>query len=204
MANIFGGGNENSLYVPMSPDEQEVLERIQSQHDMIVKIKGWGTCRPIVQFGDARVALYMELNFDRPQIPVPTSYFDLELWNGGDLLLKGRHSLTYNNQPMMIGAGVQFFTVWDIAIHHMDPAWVKKMKPGATGLTTKVLDPVTGKPTLAGNMRLTEDHMKVLHLIRQQEMQTRQDIAREARIATSMQKAAEDAGEIIKLDIPED
>ena len=40
--NQFGGGNPNSLYVPMSEDEQEVLQRLVETSDLRVVIDGWG------------------------------------------------------------------------------------------------------------------------------------------------------------------
>jgi len=174
MPNIFGGGNKNSLYVPMSEDEQEVLERIQGNHSMIVKIIGWGQVRPVVGFGDKRVALYLDLKFDGPEHPVPVHSFQLELWNEGVLLYKDQQLMSFAGKPTMVAAGVSLGLVWDIAIGHMDPAWVKRMKPGSNGMTSRVLDPVTGKMTLAGNMTLTEDHMAILHRLRVAEAQSNQ------------------------------
>ena len=200
--NIFGGGNKNSVYVPLSEVEQEALQRVVENHNMIVKIKGWGSCRPIVQFGDSRVALYLWLSFTAPEVPVPVHYFDLELWNDADLLRKDRVSLIYNGSPTLIGAGIEYGTVWEIAIHHMDPLWVKKMT-GATGLTSRVLDKTTGKFTLQGNMNLGEDRLKILHQMRMQEREVHEYIAREREIITSMQKQAEANGEV-KILVTED
>jgi hypothetical protein len=59
-------------------------------------------------------------------------------------------------------AGVELDMVWDIAIHHMSPEFVKAIKPGALGLTSRRLDRETGNPTLTGNMQMDDTKKETL------------------------------------------
>lgn len=176
MANVFGGGNSNSLYTPMSETEQEVVARLVDAGALRVYIVGWGfVSKPRVTFGDLRVAIAFRLDFDKPEAPMPVSHFDLELrLEDGRLLYKERQSATYNGQPLQIAAGVYLDMIWDIAIRYMDPELVKSIKPGATGMTSRMLDRDTGLATLVGNMTLTPENQNLLVKLRRGEASVRE------------------------------
>lgn len=173
--NRFGGGNPNSLYTPMSEDEQEVLERLVVSRDLVVRIVDWGHIEgPRATFGDLRIAIPLSITFDRPAIPIPVSYFDLELRTGsGILLFKERQPTIWGGAPLQIGTGTHIDMVWDIAIKRMDPALVKALKPGAMGLTSRWTDRDTGLPSLFGNVKMSERDRDLLILLRKGEARVR-------------------------------
>ena len=188
--NIFGGKNPHGLYVPMSDDEQEVLQRLVDTQDLTVIIHGWGVLdNPRVSFGDFRVSIPMTINFDRPAVPVDVWFLDLELKSKstGMSLVKQRQSTVYDGQPIQVVAGMELDMVWDIAIHHMDPAFVKAIKPGALGLTSRRLDRETGNATLMGNMKLDEAQRVALE---QHERGAARMRAEDVKIAVRATKAA--------------
>lgn len=184
------GGIAGSMYTPMSEDEQEVLDRLVASRDLDVLIKGWGHVRGVQagKTGDLRIAIPLTLNFDRPEVPVPVHYFDLELRTGsGILLFKDRQSTIYDHKPLMIGAGTSLQMVWDIAIKHMDPKLVKALKPGALGLTSRWIDRDTGAITLLGNTRMGTKDKALLRKLRQSEAANRADTAQQ--VLKAMEKA---------------
>jgi hypothetical protein len=169
--NMFGGGNAANLYTPMSEIEQEVIARLVAAGDLQVIIVGWGVVqKPRITFGDLRLSLAFRLTFDRPEVPVPLWYLDLELRTGaGMLLYKERQPTTYGGKPVSAGAGVFFDLAWDIAIKSIDPAVVRAVVPGAIGLTSRLQDKDTREFTLTGNMQLTANEQKALRTLRQGE-----------------------------------
>jgi hypothetical protein len=175
MANAFGGGNNKSLYTPMSEVEQEVIARLIESGSLRVNIVGWGHVnRPRVTFGDLRVSVAFRLEFDRPEVPMPVTHFDLELrTEDGRLLYKERQSAEYNGQPLQIAAGVYLDMIWDIAIRHMDPKLVKSVMPKAIGLTSRLIDKDTGAATLTGNMALNDETKALLIKLRKGEATVR-------------------------------
>lgn len=174
--NIFGGGNAANLYTPMSELEQEVLVRLVESGDLQVIIVGWGyVSKPRITFGDLRLSLGFRLTFDRPEVPVNLWYLDMELRTGsGRLLYKERQPTTYGGKPIQAGAGVYFDLVWDIAIKSMDPALVREVLPGATGLTSRLQDRDTRDFTLWGNMKLNTTEKQALVTLRQGEASLKQ------------------------------
>lgn len=163
--NEFGGGNANSLYVPMSETEQEVLERLVTAGELEVRIPGWGTLKnPKVKFGDLRVAIYIRLNLAGLPSARSVSFLNLELWtHSGICLFTDRQPTLVEGKPLLVTPGMEFSFVWDIAIAHMDPALVKMLVPGATGLTSRRQDKDTGEMTVEGNMKLDSGKKKKLH-----------------------------------------
>lgn len=151
--NLFGGGNVNSLYVPMSDLEQEVLYRLREREDLEVRVVGWGVVhKPRVAFGDHRIQVQFRLDFTAPAVPQPLFDLELELrTRAGKLLFRDKKSTVYDGKPIQVAAGMFLDMVWDIALHSMDPALVKAVLPRATGLTTR-----------RGNMRLTPTQQAVL------------------------------------------
>lgn len=174
--NIFGGGNANSIYVPMSEVEQEAISRLVESKDLRIVIVGWGHIdQPRVTFGDARLQFQFRLNFDRPAVPVSVYYFDFELrTHTGALLYKSRESVVYGGKPVQVAAGVFFDMVWDIQVRSIDPHLVKSLLPGATGFTSRLQDKDTKELTVEGNMKLEANARKLLHDLRQAEDKIRQ------------------------------
>jgi len=173
--NPFGGGNPNSLYVPMSEVEQEVLARLVAEHGLYVRIVGWGVVHnPRVTFGDLRVSVPIQITFDRPAVPVVVRELTLELRTAeGLLLFRDTKATEYNGHPLLIGAGTNLAMVWDIAVAALDPRLVKAIKPGATGLTSRLQDKDTKQFTLEGNMDLDAEKRRLLHQIRKGEAEVR-------------------------------
>lgn len=175
--NIFGGGNANSIYVPMSEVEQEAIARLVESKDLRIVVKGWGHIdQPRVTFGDARLQFQFRLAFDRPALPVNVHYFDFELrTHSGVLLYKSRESVEYGGKPVQVAAGVFFDMVWDIMVRSIDPHLVKSVVPGATGLTSRLQDKDTGEVTVEGNMKLDANAKKLLHGLRTAEDRIRRN-----------------------------
>lgn len=171
--NMFGGGNAQSIYTPMSEDEQEVLARLAESGDLHVHIVDWGWIHsPKVTFGDLRVAIPISITFQAPAVAMPVSTFTMELWTGeGLLLFRKEYDIRQGNQPVFVGAGFHFTMIWDIAIKHMDPDLVKAYKPGATGLTSRWQDKDTKEFTQFGNAKLDANQRAHLRQLRAGEAQ---------------------------------
>lgn len=170
--NIFGGKNQHGLYIPMSEDEQEVLQRLIETQDLQVIIKGWNVKveNPPIQFGDLRVHIPLHMEFMAPRVPRACHFLDLELRTGsGELLVKERHPTIVNGHPLQVARGVVIDFVWDIAIQNMDPKFVKCMKPGALGLTSRRIDRDTGEVTPEGNMTLNSIQKRIAHTLAQEQ-----------------------------------
>ncbi|NBR00418.1 MAG: hypothetical protein EBT79_02480 [Actinobacteria bacterium] len=181
--NIFGGGNARSLYTPMSEVEQEVIARLVEAGDLRVVIVGWGHVdRPRVTFGDLRLSVVFRLTFDRPETPIPVHYLDLELRTGsGVLLFRDRQPTTYGGNPILVAQGVFIDLAWDIAIKSIDPALVKTVLPGVTGLTSRLQDKDTGRMTLTGNMKLKAGEAAILRQLREGEAAAKANTAERLR-----------------------
>ena len=176
--NPLGGGNPNSLYVPMSEDEQEVLHRLVDAQDLKVVLREWGVVsEPKITVGDLRLTLVFTADFNRPDTLIPVHWFDLELWTHADQLLFGPDRLPalYGGKPTQIAAGVSLTMAWDIAIQSIGPQLVKQLKPGAIGLTSA-----------EGNRRLDAMRSKLLRMVRQGEASAQADTHR--RVVLAMQK----------------
>ena len=165
------GGRKGSAYTPMSEDEQEVISRLVNAQDLKVVVKGYGEVQNLkVKFGDLRVAIAFRLSFDKPEVPIPLHFIDLELQTGSGMkLFSERQPTVYDGNPVQVADGVFFDMVWDIAILAMDPKVVKAIKPGAIGLTSRWIDKETERLTLTGNSRLSGSEKKELRKIREGE-----------------------------------
>lgn len=177
--NIFGGKNARSLYVPMSELEQEAVLRLVESKDLRVNLVGWGHVdNPKVTFGDARVQVKFQVHFDRPDVPVPVHFLDLELvTKTGRLLFRARQSTEYAGNPIHVAAGVFFDMVWDIQVRSIDPHLVKDLVPGANGLTSRLVDRDTGEMTREGNMHLSAKDRRILTALRLGEDKVRNSAA---------------------------
>ena len=138
--NIFGGKNPKGLYVPLSEDEQEVLERLINSKDLILEILGWATLEnPRLIVGDLRVGIPFTLTFSGGVSTV--TFLDLVLKKANGMpVFKQRMPI---HPPLRVMPGTEVGFQWDIAIDHMDPDFVKTIKPGAFGITSRRLDKET-------------------------------------------------------------
>lgn len=201
--NPFGGKNPHGMYVPITDDELEVLERLAIAGEFKVVIREWGYVdgflpgrydpatyrgQPLVLFGDKRITFFFRLNFTAPAIPQPVWYFDMEVWALGFRLFPGtgrdpnepfpgRLSTETNGQPLQVAAGLFIDLALDVALDKIDPAVVKTVKPKAIGLTSKV-----------GNMHLDTHHQRLLASLRAGEQVVREMSVREAVVVTEKQK----------------
>jgi len=157
--NDFGGGNKVSNYIPITEIEQEFISRLVEAQDLVVIVHGWGlVVHPIVTFGDKNLHAHFKLSFDQPENPKQVYFFDLELKTlSGIPLFRQKMSTVYGNSPLMVGQGLEFEMVWDIAINHIDPKLIKMLMPSVTGFTTRLEDRDTHEITATGNMRLNKD-----------------------------------------------
>ena len=193
MSNTNGPFGVHRGYTPMSDVEREVVSRLVDAGDLEIHIKDWGMVpNPRVIIGDFRIGMHFRMTFDKPEVPVPVHYFDMELKTGSGLLLfKERQSVVYNNQPIQIADGVFFDMVWEISITAMDPKIVKQIKPGARGLTSENFDRDTGALTMFGNRTgLNEEDKKQLVKVRAYENWNRNDTAEQSEKATQMAETA--------------
>jgi hypothetical protein len=158
--NIFGGGNANSVYRPMSETEQDVIDRLIERDDLRVEVLGWGYVpHPKVKHGDARVQISWNMTFSAPDEPRDVWYFDLELrTQAGVLVFKERQPTIVMGEPLQVQSGLSIDMVWDITVAQMDPNFVKTVLPLVTGLTTR-----------RGNERFTEEQSRVANLLAQNE-----------------------------------
>ena len=154
--NAFGGGNKNSLYIPMSEIEQELISRLVDNKDLFVLIHDWGYVNePIITFGDKNLHVGFKMVFDRPATPMSVHHFDMELkTRSGISLFRQKMNTEYGGSPLMVMQGLELDMVWDIAIKNIDPKLVKALMPGVKGLTSRLQDTTTGEITLMGNMKL--------------------------------------------------
>lgn len=174
--NAFGGKNKNSLYIPMSEIEQEVISRLIENKNLKLIIHEWGYVEhPTVTFGDKNLHVFFKLVFDRPENPMPVHYFDLELQTrSGYCLSKQRMNTEYGGQPILVKQGLELDMVWDISIRHIDPNFIKQVMPHVTGLTSRLQDSTTRDFTVLGNMKLDKDLKEKAYSIRNTENKMRQ------------------------------
>lgn len=158
--NEFGGGNKNSLYIPISEIEQEFISRLVEMGEIIVLLHGWGAVQPTVTFGDKVLHAHISFTFDKaPPAPgVAVSFFDMELTTqAGHSLFRQTMPTTYGGQPIMISNEITLDMVWDISIKNIDPNLIKALMPSVSGLTSRLIDKDSKEVTLTGNMKLNSD-----------------------------------------------
>jgi len=192
--NIFGGKNPQGLYVPMSEDEQEILQRLVDEEMMEVEIHGWGVLgldKNSVTYGDKRVCVKLRMDF---QMPMELFYLDMELRvrDSRTVLFRKTEPTLVDGKPYQGVVGIPLEFNWDIAIDHMDPKLVKALKPGAIGLTSRRIDRDTHEPTIEGNMDLPSDKRGTLHQMERAAAGMRENDVRKS------VKAAEGAGAPVK------
>jgi len=170
--NPFGGGAPNALYFPMSEDEQEVLSRIMKSEELKVEVltKGpYGVTKPDVKrldfkHGDSRVQIDLYLLWSSPIIWIPCHVADLKLYYQNRLLFSEEQSLMYDGLAEQVGVGKTLVLRWDIQIKKINPELVKLVKPGATGLTSRV-----------GNTHYDDEKNKLLLDLRKSQEKVKED-----------------------------
>lgn len=170
--NAFGGGNAVSLYIPMSETEQEFISRLVEGREFTLIVHGWGFIEsPRVTFGDKNLHVHFKMLFDRPDPPIGVRSFDLELkTRSGISLFRQKMSTEYGGEALLVGAGLEFEMVWDIAIRYIDPKIIKMLMPSTTGFTSRLEDNASHDMTITGNMKLTPDLIRKAHKLRQNEL----------------------------------
>lgn len=165
--NAFGGGSRNGLYVPMSEVEREFLQRLIDAGELKVIVHGWGYFpTPRVHLGEYQVMVELNMVFDAPDVPIPVSYFDLELCtHSGITLFREKQSVQYGGEPTLIGTGTELGLMWHIGIRHIDPTLIKSLMPGVRGLTSRRVDRDTGALTAYGNMKLDTEQKRLMGLL---------------------------------------
>lgn len=184
--NIFGGGNKNSLYTPMSEIEQEFISRVAEAGDFRIHVLGHGVVStPLISLGDLRVSFTFNVPFEHPSPPQLLWYLDLELRHAsGVLLFKERQPTTIGGQPQLAGKGLMWTLGWDIAVKAMDPRVVKELMPSAFGLTSRWVDKDTGKLSHLGNSQLSSKQKLALVGLRKGEQKVREYASEKLRDAT--------------------
>jgi|SaaInlV_150m_DNA_3_1039698.scaffolds.fasta_scaffold40655_1 hypothetical protein len=170
--NTFGGGNENSLYIPMSDIEQEFIARLVEQGEILVVFHGWGTVLPKVTFGDKIIHAHIKISFENAPPPPgkPVPFFDMDLrTQSGISLYRQKMPTSYGNSPINISNEVELEMVWDIALKYIDPKLIKLLMPSVTGFTTRLEDKDTHDITVTGNMKLNQSQVKSAHNLFQSE-----------------------------------
>lgn len=154
------GGSAHALYVPLSEDEREVIARLVEAKDLRIVIVGWGIHHdPTVRFGDKRIQFHFSACFSEPFIPIAVSYLDFEIQTqAGQPIHQVRQPTVYGGQPLLLGGGHAYEFIVDISLDQMSAEFVKQIKPGAKGLTTR-----------QGNMHLTQEMQELLHSVKQGE-----------------------------------
>jgi len=154
------------LYVPITEDEQEVLQRIVDSQTLRITVYPWKimVIPTWVGVGDKRLALKFEIPFTEVTKPTVVRSMDLELtaYTGVKLIRKPYPTFLSDGTPLVVDSDLILSLQWDVAIDHLDPALVKMVKPGTLGLTSRRLDPVTGARTLMGNMRYKDGERRGL------------------------------------------
>lgn len=192
--NPFGGANPLGLYVPMSEDEMEVIDRLVKTNDLEVEVEGWGKIdEPIISFGDLRISIPIHMTFGSPALPTPVHFFDLCLRRrNGQVVFRERQPAIYNNMPIQVCAGLELDMVWDIALHSMDPTFVKAIKPGALGFTSRRQDKDTKEMTRQGNMTLDDGKRWMINQMAMEQAEVKKSDL------DKVVKATKDAGQEIK------
>jgi hypothetical protein len=154
------------MYVPMSEDEQEVIQRLIETDDLEVVAHEWGVLNePNIIAGDHRIGIRFRLDFLGSPIIRHLHYLDLELrTRAGMTIFRETKAIS---PPILIDGSTFVDWQWDIALHSMSPELVRIIKPGAKGLTSRRQDRDTGEMTAQGNMSLDTTKKRLLAMMEQ-------------------------------------
>lgn len=123
-------------------------------------IVGWGIHNdPLVFFGDKRIQFQFKACFAEPSIPIAVSYLEFEIQTqAGQPIHRVTQPTMVGGQPLLLGAGHAYEFIIDVSLDQMSSEFVKQIKPGARGLTTR-----------QGNMHLTQELQALAHRVKQGE-----------------------------------
>jgi hypothetical protein len=164
--NIFGGGNANAVYTPMSETEQEFLSRLRDSQELILEVKGFGEM-PVTNFiiGDHRLGIEFTITFQTKDNGIQVvPFLDLVLRTRSKVVLyTDRQAFNdINGNPMMVSTGLSVPMQWDIGINKIDPEVIKTVMPHV-GLTTR-----------RGNEKFTEEQHLTYRALRKGEAKAKQ------------------------------
>jgi len=128
--------NRYSNYVPLTETEQDVIQRMIEGQDIYVEVVDWGFHEsPKLIAGDKRIQVRFPMEFVKPVgVTIPVYYFKLRLkGRSGRILATTVESTVYNNQPLMITAGMVIDLVWDLALDKVSPELQQMVLPGIRG-----------------------------------------------------------------------
>ena len=122
-------------YEPLTDDEQEILQRLKDDNDLYVEIKDWGYhLNPHITVGDKRIQVRFPMHFVKPFFPQPVWSFTLLLkTRDGRTLYQSKESTMYDNQPLMVQAGLDVDLAWDIQIGQISAEFQSLIRPGFVG-----------------------------------------------------------------------
>ena len=189
--NIFGGGNKNSLYIPISDDEQEVIHRLLAANDLQIEIEGWGIVNSFrARVGDLNVAFEFQITIPMPEEAVEVFYLDLKLATRSGLLLKAERMaiVQMDGKGILMGGNNTVHLEWAMSLAGIDPTIVKLLKPGAIGLTSRRLDKDTGEFSKKGNMKLTKEQIAAMQLLQSGQDNVNQMVQKELKLAAERTK----------------
>lgn len=161
--NPLGGANPHGLYVPITPDEQDGIERAK-ERGVVVKVSGLGVFPSThVTIGDHRVSVGFTVSVKEPRSLTQFSH-SVET-EDGIVLAAETISCIQMGQPMRLLPGEEVEMEIHISVARIDPKVLRQLRPGVTGLTSRRVDRDTGEFSFAGNMQLTDDQRKLLTLL---------------------------------------
>lgn len=161
--NPFGGGNPNGLYVPLTDDERDAIDRAR-ERGVVVKVRGLGVFPATkVVVGDHRVSVGFTVRVEAPKT-INEFAHSVET-EDGIVLASETIPCLQQGKPMMLRPGEEVEMEIHISLTHLDPKVLRTLRPGATGLTSRRLDRDTGDFSFAGNMQLSDEQRRLLTLL---------------------------------------
>lgn len=158
------GGHPHGLYVPLTPDEQDAINRAV-QLGLIVRIDRLGVFSvEKVTIGDHRMTVEF---FVRVADPVSVTLLTHQVETStGIVLVRDQVNCTQNGSPLLLLPGEEVQMQLHISLIGVDPEFVRQLRPGFSGLSSRRIDLHTGNLTLEGNMKnLSEKQKRLLQIM---------------------------------------
>lgn len=154
------GGHPHGLYVPLTPDEQDAIERA-AQLGLVVRTTQLGVF-PVekVTIGDHRMTVDFTVRVTKP-LSVEKINHQIET-STGIVLVRDQVDCIQNGSPLMLLPGEEVGMQIHVSITCLDPNFLRQLRPDFSGLSSRRLDPHTGEQTLEGNMKGLSDKQKKL------------------------------------------
>jgi len=162
--NPFGGGNPSGLYVPLTDDERDAIDRARDR-GVLVKVRGLGVFpATTLVVGDHRVSVGFVVKTDVPRTLSEFSH-SVET-EDGIVLASETIPCLQQGRPLHLQPGEEVEMEIHISLTHLDPKLLRCLRPMATGLTSRRIDRDTGDFSFAGNMKnLSEEQRKLLRIL---------------------------------------